>query len=103
MSYTELLEESMRPSGSPQELERRRFRALALLQEGSSPVEVARRVGVDRRSVRRWKASVRSRGTRALTARPASGRPQRLSAADLRRLEKDLLRGAQAAGFETRS
>ena len=91
----------MRPSGSPQELERRRFRALALLRQGLSPVEVARRVGVDRRSVRRWKASVRSRGRRALAARPASGRPQRLSAADRRRLEKDLLRGAQAAGFET--
>lgn len=91
----------MRPSGSPQELERRRFRGLALLREGLSPVEVARRVGVDRRSVRRWKASVRGRGTRALAARPASGRPQRLSAENRRRLEKDLLRGAQAAGFET--
>ena len=70
----------MRPSGSPQELERRRFRGLALLREGLSPVEVARRVGVDRRSVRRWKASVRGRGRRALAARPAPGRPQRLSA-----------------------
>ncbi len=91
----------MRPSESPQELERRRFRGLALLREGLSPVEVARRVGVDRRSVRRWKASVHGRGTRALAARPAPGRPQRLSAMNRRRLEKDLLRGAQAAGFET--
>jgi hypothetical protein len=31
----------MRPSESPQELERRRFRGLALLREGLSPVEVA--------------------------------------------------------------
>jgi Winged helix-turn helix len=81
MSYSEFPEESMRPSGSPQELERRRFRALALLREGLSPVEVARRVGADRRSVRRWKASARARGSRALAARPAPGRPQRLSAA----------------------
>ena len=43
----------MRPSGSPEELEQRRFRALALLQQGLSPVAVAQRVGVDRRSVRR--------------------------------------------------
>lgn len=91
----------MRPSGSPQELERRRFRGLALLRQGLSPVEVARRVGVDRRSVRRWNAAVRQQGRRALAARPASGRPPRLSAADRERLERDLLGGARAAGFAT--
>ena len=91
----------MRPSGTPQELERRRFRGLALLRQGSNPVEVARRVGVDRRSVRRWNAAVRRRGRRALAARPAPGRPPRLSAAARHRLEKGLLRGARAAGFET--
>ena len=52
----------MRPTGSPEELERRRLRALALLKEGLQPVEVARRVGVDRRSVRRWKAAARTQG-----------------------------------------
>jgi len=91
----------MRPAGSPQELERRRFRALSLLRDGVPPVEVARRVGADRRSVRRWNAAARRRGKRALAARPVPGRPRRLSAADRRRLEKGLLRGAQAAGFET--
>ena len=91
----------MRPNGSPQELQRRRFRALALLQQGRTPVEVARQLGVDRRSVRRWKATVRHQGTRALAARPAPGRPRQMSAQDRRRLEHDLLRGAQAAGFET--
>lgn len=45
----------MRPFGSPEELEWRCRRAIALLKEGNLPVEVARRVGVDRRSVRRWK------------------------------------------------
>lgn len=91
----------MRPAGSPQELERRRFRGLALLRQGLSPVEVARRVGVNRRSVRRWKAAARRQGTRAVVARPASGRPPRLSAQDRRQLEKGLLRGPRAAGFET--
>lgn len=47
----------MRPSGSPEELERRRLRALSLLDEGLLPSEVACRVGVDRLSVRRWKAA----------------------------------------------
>jgi hypothetical protein len=32
----------MRPSGSPKELERRRFRAMTLLSQGHQPVEVAR-------------------------------------------------------------
>ena len=47
----------MRPTGSPEELERRRLRALALLKAGLLPSEVARRGGVDRRSVRRWKSA----------------------------------------------
>lgn len=52
----------MRPAGSPQDLERRRQRAIVLLQEGHSPKEVSERVGVDRRSVRRWTAAFRSGG-----------------------------------------
>ncbi len=90
----------MRPNGTPGELERRRFRALALLQQGKSPVEVARQLGVDRRSVRRWKSTAQRRGRKALTARPASGRPARLQAGQKQVLRRALLRGAQAAGFE---
>lgn len=91
----------MRPSGSPQELEQRRLRALRLLSEGFAPVEVARQIGVDRRSVRRWKASARKGGAKAVAARPASGRPRRLVARDLTRLRRLLLKGAQAAGLPT--
>jgi transposase len=91
----------MRPSGSPQELEQRRLRALRLLGEGFAPVEVARQIGVDRRSVRRWKASARKGGAKAVAARPASGRPRRLVARDLTRLRRLLLKGAQAAGLPT--
>jgi transposase len=91
----------MRPSGSAQELEQRRFRALALLQQGFSPVEVAQRIGVDRRSVRRWNSAARREGREALRAQPASGRPPRLSASQRRVLERALLRGAEAAGFPT--
>lgn len=91
----------MRPSGTPQELEQRRRRALRLLGEGWSPVEVARQVGVDRRSVRRWKAAARKGGASAVAAKPASGRPRRLVARDLTRLRRLLLKGAQAAGLPT--
>ncbi len=91
----------MRPSGSPEELERRRFRALALLQQGLSPVEVAQRVGVNRRSVRRWNSAARRQGREALRAQSAAGRPSRLSSRARQQLERALLRGAQAAGFPT--
>lgn len=89
----------MRPRGSPEELERRRQRAMSLLDEGLAPVEVAKRVGVDRRSVRRWSAARRHGGQRALKAKPAPGRPPKLPREDRARLEEILLEGAQAAGY----
>lgn len=91
----------MRPPGSPQELERRRHRALAMLAAGDPPVDVAHRLGVDRRSVRRWKAAHRVGGVRAVRAKPAPGRPPKLTAAQRARLERLLLKGAEAAGFST--
>ncbi|MBI5378540.1 MAG: helix-turn-helix domain-containing protein [Nitrospirae bacterium] len=66
----------MRPSGSPGELERRRFRAGALLEEGYQPVDIARMVGVDRRSARRWKRVFLEEGQDSIKARPAPGRPR---------------------------
>lgn len=74
---------------------------MALLKEGYAPVEVAQRVGVDRRSVRRWKAAYRRDGEGSLRAKPASGRPLKLSGAGRRRLESVLLKGAKASGFPT--
>jgi transposase len=91
----------MRPPGSAEELERRRRRAIELLTQGLAPVEVAHMIGVDRRSVRRWKAAYRKKGTAALRARPTPGRPSELDAKARRQLERLLLKGAQAAGFDT--
>ena len=91
----------MRPFGSPGQLQERRERAIKLLETGVAPVEVARQLGADRRSVRRWKAAYRSRGAQGIRARPAPGRPSRLSEAQRRRLTDWLARGAQAAGFST--
>jgi transposase len=72
---------------------------LALLDEGLQPVEIAQRLSVDRRSVRRWKAAARRGGPSALAARPASGRPPKLPVRQRPRLEQLLLRGAEAAGY----
>jgi transposase len=91
----------MRPHGTPNELEQRRRRAMTLLEQGLAPVIVARRLGVDRRSVRRWKAAVRRQGPGALAARRAPGRPPKLTARHRHRLEQSLLAGAQAAGFDS--
>ena len=91
----------MRRKGSPEELERRRYRALQLLKGGYDAGEVARRVGVDRRSVRRWKAAYREGGDQALKARAVSGRPPKLSAIQKEELETALLAGPEAAVFAT--
>ena len=91
----------MRPSGSPEELARRRQRAIELLSSGMQPVEVAHQLGVDRRSVRRWKAAYRHRGARDIEAKPTPGRPCALTPKDKTRLEKLLLKGTKVACFPT--
>lgn len=91
----------MRPQGSSQELERRRRRAIELLQRGGTVTEVARRVGCSHSSVILWRDQVQRRGLAALQARPASGRPPKLSAKQVERLPRLLVRGAPAWGFTT--
>lgn len=91
----------MRPRGTPEELERRRRRAIELLKAGASITEVARRVGCSHSSVILWRDAVRRRGPAALRAKPASGRPPKLSGPQRARLPQLLLRGAGAWGFET--
>jgi transposase len=74
---------------------------MALLADGQSPVEVARLLGVDRRSVRRWKAAHYHEGAHALQARRASGRPPKLAPRHLQAAERVLLKGANTAGVAT--
>lgn len=91
----------MRPQGSPEELERRRYYAMELFKQQYQPVEISRQLGVDRRSVRRWKAAYLKAGSSALQAQSIPGRPSKLSLKEKKRLEQELLRGAKAAGFPT--
>jgi transposase len=101
MSYTPLWEVRMRPQGSPAELERRRLRAIDLLQRDIPVHAVAERLGVDRRSVRRWKRAHRGQGRAGLRARPASGRPPKLTATQRRQLARLVVAGPEAAGYRT--
>lgn len=89
----------MRPSGSPTQLEQRRIRAVALFQQDIAPVDIAHKLGVDRRSVRRWKASFLKDGQAGIKAKPVPGRPAKLDAREKRRLEGILLQGAQRGGY----
>jgi len=91
----------MRPFGSPKELEHRRQRAIELLHQRYQPVDVAKALGVDRRSVRRWKSQFRANGQKGIQAKPVPGRPSKLTSQHLEKLEKKLLKGAKAAGFPT--
>jgi len=92
---------TMRPHGSPESLERRRHRALAVLREGFLPVEVARKLKVDRRSVRRWRASHDAEGIEGIAAKPVPGRPRKLTDPQRAALGRLLLGGAEAQGFPT--
>lgn len=91
----------MRPFGSPHQLQKRRERAIELLQKGMAPVDVAAQLDVDRRSVRRWKAAWLKGGDQGIESKPAPGRPPKLTPAQRRRIEQWLLKGARASGFDT--
>jgi transposase len=91
----------MRPFGSPADLEARRRRAVALLETGLGVRGVARQIGCAPASVSRWQAEVLSRGPDGLQAKPAPGRPRRLTTRQRARLLKLLLQGPIAHGFST--
>jgi transposase len=80
-------------------LERRRMEAARLLRQGLSQSEVARAVGVHRQSVSRWARELEQSGVRGLRKAGRTGRPPKLSPAQLRDLERALKRGPEAFGF----
>jgi transposase len=87
-----------RPIGTPAELERRRRRAVELLDQGESPSNIARILGVARPSLYRWRQAARS-GPDGLAAKPHPGPTPQLSDDQLERLENLLLDGATAHGW----
>ena len=82
-------------------LERRRMQAARLFSQGLSQSEVARAVGVHRQSVSRWARELAQSGVRGLRKAKHTGRPPKLSSAQLRDLESALKRGPEAFGFAT--
>ena len=81
-------------------LERRRLHAAVLLEKGIHEAEVARRMGVHRQSVNRWKQALEKSGRTGLKKAARAGRKPLLSEAKLRTIEADLKRGPQVLGYE---
>jgi transposase len=82
-------------------MERRRKRAARMFERGVAQADVARELGVSRQSVSRWYAEWQAGGTKALKGAGRAGRMPRLSAAQLRQVERALRRGPRAHGFGT--
>jgi transposase len=80
-------------------LEKRRRRAVELSKEGKGIREVARQVRASPGAVHRWIQDWKKDGDAALAAKPAPGRPCKLTSTQRERLLKRLLAGAMACGF----
>lgn len=86
-----------RSTGRAAELERRRIRAVELVEQGESARLVARILGVSEAAVSRWRRMARA--APGLEARPHPGRKPRLSADQVSQLEQQLLQGADKHGW----
>src|SRR4051794_23215170 len=91
----------MRPIGSAEELEHRRRLAIRRVLDGFIPSEVARFLGVNDSSVRRWVIAFRRRGERGLASRPVSGRPPKLTRTQEKIVLRWLTDSATEHGFPT--
>jgi transposase len=86
-----------RPIGTPAELERRRRRAVELLDRGESPSLIARILGVHETSVHRWRRLARQGP--GLAAKPLTGPKPKLTAEQWAQLRELLLQGATQHGW----
>jgi transposase len=89
----------MRPTGTTQQLEQRRRRAIALLEAGQGVRETARQIGASPSSVTHWRQAYEKEGEKALTAHSPPGRPPQLTARQCDKLARLLLQGPQKHGY----
>jgi transposase len=91
----------MRLKGWAEVLERRRRRALQLLDEGLSLHEVSRRIDCSPTSVLRWQRARERGGEEGLKVRFSPGRPPKLDRRQQQKLLRLLPQGAPAHGYRT--
>src|SRR5579883_3154039 len=83
----------------PECLEWRRYRALYLKRRGWMQRDIAEALDVSEVALSGWLARARDGGPETLRARPAPGRPPRLSSDQLRSIPELLWHGPEAYGF----
>lgn len=84
-----------------EEMERVRIRAIRLLQKGIAQIEVARKLGVTRQAVFRWKTIWEKDGLEGLRFPGRAGRKPALDPEQLMKLEEELLKGPKVHGYVT--
>ncbi|MFC4989147.1 IS630 family transposase [Saliphagus infecundisoli] len=90
-----------RPVGTKEELEARRRRAVAMLELGHSPYEIAEIEEVTPWSVYRWKKMYEDEGKDGLSSKPHPGPTTILPKERFPELAELLQQGPQAHGFKT--
>jgi transposase len=84
-----------------QKLKERRLKAVALFKEGERQADIARRLRVSKQAVSQWWISWSKGDTRALNGATRAGRKPRLEKEQLALVERELLLGAGAHGYQT--
>lgn len=90
----------MRTPGSTRELERVRMIAANLFERDVAAAQIARDLGVDDQTVRRWRRVWRDKGRDGLIGKPHPGRPALLDDAQRGRLVEALRRSPVEHGFD---
>jgi transposase len=88
-----------RPRRDLKAMEERRLQAADLFRRGAIPAEIARRLEVSHQVVSEWRKTWQLGGRAALRSAGRVGRPSKLSAAQLAKVEKALAKGAEAHGY----
>jgi transposase len=82
-----------------EQLEKRRWQALALHRKGLKQVAIARKLGVTQGAVSRWLRMAREGGAEALRIKKPTGIPPRLPLEKQKQLPVLLARGPRKYGF----
>src|SRR6266852_4974465 len=91
----------VRPRRDFKAMEERRMRAADLFEQGVSPAEIARQLGVWHQIVSDWRAMWRRAGRDGLRGAGRAGRRPKLSREQLAQVEAALAKGPEANGYTT--
>jgi transposase len=91
----------MSRQGSAEQLQERRLRAIAFLDQGYTQVEVAHMLGVTQGAVSQWKSAYAQGGSDALAGKSAPGASPKLTEKQCQQLLKHLQQGPRKHGWPT--